>query len=127
MKGFGLAIDDYGVGYSSMQALLRMPFTEIKIDRSFVTAATTDPKSRLMIEHTVAVARQMGLKTVAEGVETRTEYDLLASLGCDRVQGYLIARPVDGSGFLRWMLDRGRAKRGLDASQRQPEAQLFGT
>ena len=126
IKGFGLAIDDYGVGYSSMQALSRMPFTEIKIDRSFVTAATTDPKYRLMIEHTVAVARQMGLKTVAEGVETRAEYDLLASLGCDRIQGYLIARPVDGTGFLRWMLDR-RGKRGADASLRQPDAELFGT
>ena len=126
IRGFGLAIDDYGVGYSSMQALSRMPFTEIKIDRSFVAAAATDPKSRLMIEHAVAVARQMGLKTVAEGVETRTEYDLLASLGCDRVQGYLVARPMEGGRFLRWMLDR-RVKRDSHGSLRQPEVKLFGT
>jgi EAL domain-containing protein (putative c-di-GMP-specific phosphodiesterase class I)/FixJ family two-component response regulator len=126
IKGFGLAIDDYGVGYSSMQALSRMPFTEIKIDRSFVSAAAGDPKYRLMIEHTVAVAHQLGLKTVAEGVETRAECELLANLGCDRIQGYLVSKPVEGSGFLRWMLDR-RATLGPDAFNRQPEARRFGT
>lgn len=126
IKGFGLAIDDYGVGYSSMQVLSRMPFTEIKIDRSFVTQATTDPKYRMMIEHIVAVARKMGLKTVAEGVETPEECDLLTQLGCDRIQGYLIARPVDGSGFLRFLLDRQR-KRAIEASLPLTEARLFGT
>jgi EAL domain-containing protein (putative c-di-GMP-specific phosphodiesterase class I) len=103
-----------------------MPFTEIKIDRSFVSAAASDPKYRLMVEHTIAVAHQLGLKTVAEGVETRAECELLGSLGCDRIQGYLVSRPVDGSGFLRWMLDR-RAKLGPDALDSQPEARRFGT
>jgi len=126
IRGFGLAIDDYGVGYSSMQALSRMPFTEIKIDRSFVTAAAGDPKYRLMVEHTVAVAHQLGLKTVAEGVETRAECELLSSLGCDRIQGYLVAKPVEGSGFLRWMLDR-RAKLGPDSFNRPQETKRFGT
>jgi EAL domain-containing protein (putative c-di-GMP-specific phosphodiesterase class I) len=126
IKGFGLAIDDYGVGYSSMQALSRMPFTEIKIDRSFVAAAATDPKYRLMVEHTIAVAHQLGLKTVAEGVETRAECDLLASLGCDRIQGYLISRPVEGSAFLRWMLDR-RAHLGPDVPARQTGLRMTGT
>jgi EAL domain-containing protein (putative c-di-GMP-specific phosphodiesterase class I)/ActR/RegA family two-component response regulator len=126
IRGFGLAIDDYGVGYSSMQALSRMPFTEIKIDRSFVSAAAGDPKYRLMIEHTVAVAHQLGLKTVAEGVETRAECELLSSLGCDRIQGYLVSKPVDGAGFLRWMLDR-RAKFGPDAFNVQPQARRYGT
>jgi EAL domain-containing protein (putative c-di-GMP-specific phosphodiesterase class I) len=126
IKGFGLAIDDYGVGYSSMQALSRMPFTEIKIDRSFVAAAATDPKYRLMVEHTIAVAHQLGLKTVAEGVETRAECDLLASLGCDRIQGYLISRPVEGSAFLRWMLER-RASPGPGTVKRPSDLKLFGT
>ncbi len=125
IKGFGLAIDDYGVGYSSMQALSRMPFTEIKIDRSFVAAAASDPKYRLMVEHTIAVAHQLGLKIVAEGVETRTECDLLASLGCDRIQGYLISKPVEGSTFLRWMLDR-RANQGSEPLARPKEVK-FGT
>ncbi len=126
INGFGLAIDDYGVGYSTMQALSRMPFTEIKIDRSFVAAAATDPKYRLMVEHTIAVAHQLGLKTVAEGVETRTECHLLASLGCDQVQGYLIAKPLEGSEFLRWMVDR-REGEGTDPLQRRQYVQLFGT
>ena len=126
IKGFGLAIDDYGVGYSSMQELSRMPFTEIKIDRSFVAKATTDSKYRLMIEHTIAVAHELGLKTIAEGVETRAECDLLTVLGCDRIQGYLVSKPVEGSGFLRWMVER-RAKRGPGAAQGKPEAKLFGT
>jgi EAL domain-containing protein (putative c-di-GMP-specific phosphodiesterase class I) len=126
IKGFGLAIDDYGVGYSSMQALSRMPFTEIKVDRSFVAAAASHPKYRLMIEHTIAVARQLGLKTVAEGVETRAEYELLAGLGCDRVQGYFISRPVEGSEFLRWMLRR-RAGPAASLVDGQPEIRRFGT
>jgi EAL domain-containing protein (putative c-di-GMP-specific phosphodiesterase class I)/FixJ family two-component response regulator len=126
IRGFGLAIDDYGVGYSSMQALSRMPFTEIKIDRSFVAAAAGDPKYRLMVEHTVAVAHQLGLKTVAEGVETAVERDLLANLGCDRIQGYLVAKPMEGSAFLRWLLER-RARLGPDAFNRKNEAKRFGT
>jgi EAL domain-containing protein (putative c-di-GMP-specific phosphodiesterase class I)/FixJ family two-component response regulator len=126
IRGFGLAIDDYGVGYSSMQALSRMPFTEIKIDRSFVAAAAGDPKYRLMVEHTIAVAHQLGLKTVAEGVETRAEQDLLASLGCDRIQGFFVSRPVEGSVFLRWLLER-RARLGPESFNRKDEARRFGT
>ena len=80
-----------------------------------------------MVEHTIAVAHQLGLKTVAEGVETRTECDLLASLGCDRIQGYFIAQArCEGSEFLRWMVDR-RASHGPDALQRPQDVKLFGT
>jgi len=109
MKGFRLAIDDYGVGYSSMQELSRMPFTEVKIDRSFVMAATTSEKHRMMIAHTVEVTGLLGLRTVAEGVETRAEEGLLARLGCDMIQGFLVAEPMEGHEFLRWMMAR-RAK-----------------
>jgi EAL domain-containing protein (putative c-di-GMP-specific phosphodiesterase class I)/ActR/RegA family two-component response regulator len=106
MRGFGLAIDDYGVGYSSMQELSRMPFTEVKIDRSFVMAASNSEKHRMMIKHTVEVARLSGLKVVAEGVETQAEMDLVASLGCDMIQGFHVAEPMDGREFLRWMTAR---------------------
>ncbi len=126
MKGFGLAIDDYGVGYSSMQELSRMPFTEVKIDRSFVMSAATSEKHRMMIAHTVEVARLLGLNTVAEGVETRIERDLLASLGCDMIQGFLIAEPMDGREFLRWMMAR-RASVTDDLLTRSAAEQLFGT
>jgi EAL domain-containing protein (putative c-di-GMP-specific phosphodiesterase class I) len=126
MKGFGLAIDDYGVGFSSMQELLRMPFTEVKIDRSFVARSSTSEKHRMMIEHTIAVAHQLGLKTVAEGVETKAEHDLLAGLGCGRIQGYYVAKPMDSVGFLRWMLER-RVNVGTGAHPHVSDAKLFGT
>jgi len=126
IRGFGLAIDDYGVGYSSMQALSRMPFTEIKIDRSFVAQAASDPKYRLMVEHTIAVAHQLGLKTVAEGVETRTECHLLGSMGCDRIQGYIVGKPLEGHEFLRWIVDR-RDSHGREALLGPREMKLFGT
>ena len=124
MRGFGLAIDDYGVGYSSMQELSRMPFTELKIDRSFVTAAAGSEKHRMMIAHTVEVARLLGLKTVAEGVETKAEMELLRSLGCDMIQGFLVAEPMDGRELLCWMLAR-RANTTGDAAV--PTERLFGT
>jgi EAL domain-containing protein (putative c-di-GMP-specific phosphodiesterase class I)/CheY-like chemotaxis protein len=126
MKGFGLAIDDYGVGYSSMQELSRMPFTEVKIDRSFVVAASTSEKHRMMIAHTVEVARLLGLKTVAEGVETRSEKELLESLGCDMIQGFLVAEPMDGRELLRWMMAR-RANANSDPSAQSATKKLFGT
>jgi EAL domain-containing protein (putative c-di-GMP-specific phosphodiesterase class I)/CheY-like chemotaxis protein len=125
MKGFGLAIDDFGVGYSSMQELSRMPFTEIKIDRSFVSAAASNEKSRLMIAQTVGLARQLGMKTVAEGVETRKEWNMLRELGCDMLQGYLIAKPMDGAVFLKWMLGR-RARLGPQSIACVAEARLPG-
>lgn len=103
-----------------------MPFTEVKIDRSFVARASTSEKHRMMIEHTIAVAHQLGLKTVAEGVETKAECDLLASFGCRRIQGYFVAKPMDSAGFLRWMLDR-RVKVGTDADPRLSDVKLFGT
>ena len=83
-----------------------MPFTEVKIDRSFVMAAATSEKHRMMIMHTVEVARLSGLKVVAEGVETRAEMDLVASLGCDMIQGFLIGEPMDAGEFLHWMTAR---------------------
>ena len=103
-----------------------MPFTEVKIDRSFVMSAGTSEKHRLMIAHTVEVARLLGLNTVAEGVETRIERDLLASLGCDMIQGFFIAEPMDGREFLRWMMAR-RANVTGDLLTRSATEQLFGT
>ena len=123
IRGFGLAIDDHGVGYSSMQA---MPFTEIKIDRSFVCAAATDPKYRLMVEHTIAVAHQLGLKTVAEGVETRTDCHLLASMGCELIQGFAVSKPLEGAEFLRWMTER-RESKGREHLLGSGEMKLLGT
>ncbi|KFL36187.1 EAL domain-containing response regulator [Arenimonas donghaensis] len=96
LKGFGLSVDDFGTGYSSLSQLSQIPFTELKIDRGFVSGAPTQPRKRAMIETSLDLARKLGLSVVAEGVETIDEWQLLAGLGCDFAQGYLISAPVPG-------------------------------
>ncbi|HET8708292.1 MAG TPA: EAL domain-containing response regulator, partial [Pseudomonadales bacterium] len=103
LKGFGLSIDDYGTGQSSLQRIKTMPFTELKIDRSFVHRAHKIKASRVLLEHAVAMGRELKLITVAEGVETQEDLALLDQLGCDIAQGYLISRPLSASAFLDWM------------------------
>ena len=96
LKGFGLSVDDFGTGYSSLSQLSQIPFTELKIDRGFVSGAPTQPRKRAMIETSLDLARKLDLSVVAEGVETIEEWQLLAQLGCDFAQGYLISAPVPG-------------------------------
>src|SRR5690606_36362084 len=96
LKGFGLSVDDIGTGYSSLAQLSQIPFTELKIDRGFVSGAPAQPRKRAMIETSLDLARKLGLDVVAEGVETEEEWQLLAQLGCDIAQGYLISPPVPG-------------------------------
>lgn len=102
MKGFGLSIDDYGTGYSSMQQLTRIAFTELKIDRSFVAEASRHESARVILESSLDMARKLGITSVAEGVETQADWDLLRRLGCELAQGYFIARPMDAEAFLKW-------------------------
>lgn len=83
MHGFGLSIDDFGTSYSSMQQLALLPFTELKLDRSFVDRCHADPAHLAIIESSIELARKLGLKTVAEGVEDEATWHLLARLGCD--------------------------------------------
>lgn len=108
MRGFGLAIDDYGTGYSSMQQLVRIPFTELKIDQSFVRNAPSHASSRAMLESSLEMAGKLGIVAVAEGVESRHELKLLTDLGCPLAQGYYIARPMAADEFLRWMIEEHR-------------------
>lgn len=100
MKGYGLSIDDYGTGYSSMQQLIRIPFSELKMDRSFVTAACKDNAQVLVLASSLALARELRLESVAEGVETAADWRLLRRLECRYAQGYLIGRPVAQAEFL---------------------------
>ena len=106
LKGFGVAIDDFGTGYASLQQLRRTPATELKIDRDFVHGAATDRDRRSILEASVALARKLGLAVVAEGVENHADWDLVASLPCDLVQGYFVARPMPADALRRWY--RGR-------------------
>jgi EAL domain-containing protein (putative c-di-GMP-specific phosphodiesterase class I)/CheY-like chemotaxis protein len=102
MRGFRLSIDDYGTGYSSMQQLTRIAFTELKIDQSFVMNAVDDTACRVILESSIEMARKLKLTSVAEGAETRAHWDLLQRLGCDIVQGYFIARPMAAADLAKW-------------------------
>ncbi|GGB34257.1 transcriptional regulator [Roseibium aquae] len=112
LKGIGLAIDDFGTGASSMQQLKRIPFTELKIDRAFVDGAPADEEARAMLESSVDLAKRLGLKTVAEGVETQAEWDLVSALGVDTVQGYFVAKPMPADALLTWARENGAIASG---------------
>jgi EAL domain-containing protein (putative c-di-GMP-specific phosphodiesterase class I)/AmiR/NasT family two-component response regulator len=105
MKGFRIAIDDYGTGYSSLQQLSRMPFTELKVDRMFVGGSPERPNLQAILGSSVQLARQLNLVSVAEGVETGSEWQLLEETGCDVAQGYLIARPMPAEAVQSWAGD----------------------
>ena len=96
LKGFGLSIDDFGTGYSSLAQLSQVPFTELKIDQGFVAGVHAQPRKRAVVEASLDLARKLGLETVAEGVETTEDWQVLAGLGCDAAQGYLISPAVPG-------------------------------
>lgn len=100
MRGFGLSIDDYGTGFSSMQQLTRAPFSELKIDQSFITGCAASSEAQLMIESSLAVARGMSIKSVAEGIETQAEWDIVKRMGCDIAQGFFVATPMDEEAFM---------------------------
>lgn len=102
LKGVGLSIDDYGTGASSMQQLKRVPFTELKIDREFVTGACEDSAARAMLTSSIKLGKDLGLRVVAEGVETEAEWKLVARRGVDLVQGYYVARPMSAAQFEAW-------------------------
>ncbi len=102
IKGIGLAIDDFGTGYSSLSQLRQLPFTEVKIDQSFVADAVRSRDSRVIIQSIVEMAHGLGLTATAEGVETIEQLRLIRELGCDVVQGYLISRPLEPEALLPW-------------------------
>jgi EAL domain-containing protein (putative c-di-GMP-specific phosphodiesterase class I)/CheY-like chemotaxis protein len=102
LKGFLLAIDDFGTGFSSLTQLKRLPFTELKLDRTFVSGAATDGDSRSLLESSVNLAKRLQLKTVAEGIETEEEWNLLVWMAVDLGQGYHMARPMPADKLLPW-------------------------
>jgi EAL domain-containing protein (putative c-di-GMP-specific phosphodiesterase class I)/ActR/RegA family two-component response regulator len=106
LKGFELAIDDFGTGYSSLVQLRKMPFSELKVDCSFVMQMTTDKDSRFIVETVIELARKLGLRSVAEGVETETALTALLAMGCDLAQGYHLSRPLAAGRLARFVNDR---------------------
>ncbi len=102
IKGIGLAIDDFGTGYSSLLQLRQLPFTELKIDRCFVIDLPTAHDSRLIVRTIAELAHGLGLVATAEGVETIEQLRSVRELGCDVVQGFLIAPPLEPDELLGW-------------------------
>jgi EAL domain-containing protein (putative c-di-GMP-specific phosphodiesterase class I) len=99
LKGFELSIDDFGTGYSSLVQLQRMPFSEIKIDRSFVAQMMDNTGCRVIVEIIIDLARKLGLTSVAEGVEGEAALESLTAMGCDIAQGYYLSRPLAADGL----------------------------
>lgn len=103
MKAFKLSIDDFGVGYSSLVHLARLPFAELKVDRQFVQDLPDSTDSRAIVEAIVLLAHRLGLSVTAEGVENPETLSYLAAIGCDTAQGYAIARPMDAAAASQWV------------------------
>ncbi|MBS9402849.1 EAL domain-containing protein [Halomonas sp. TRM85114] len=106
LQGFQLSIDDFGTGYSSMVQLVRLPFSELKVDKRFVMTATQSEESRAVIRSVVELGHSLGLNTTAEGVEDQESLDYLDGLKCDLAQGYLISRPLPPDKVLGWFITR---------------------
>ena len=105
--GFELSIDDFGTGRSSLDRLDRLPVDELKIDRAFI-ARMEETEETTLVSAMIRLAHELGMRVVAEGVESRRTVDLLRSLGCDLVQGYAISRPVPDDELRRWLDARSR-------------------
>jgi len=116
LKGFGLSIDDFGTGFSSLEQLKQIPFTELKIDRSFVHQASQNQSSLAILESSIALSKRLGIHCIAEGVETLEDWNLVKDLGCDYVQGYYTARPMPAGKFIEWAKEYGSKQRPQHSS-----------
>ena len=103
LMGFALSIDDFGTGHSSLQQLRDVPFTELKVDRGFVHGARHNQIIRPILEGSLGIARRMGLRSVAEGVETQADWELLREIECDCAQGFFIGRPLAAEHVWEWL------------------------
>jgi diguanylate cyclase len=103
--GLHVSIDDFGTGHSSLAAVRRLPAAELKIDRAFVSDLTEGERARTIVHTIVQMAHTLGMRVVAEGVETESQRDILVALDCDELQGYLFAKPMTAGAIALWADD----------------------
>ena len=103
LKGFRLALDDFGTGYSSLDHLYRLPYGELKVDKTFVTNAVRDRHAATIVRVALELAHNVGLRVVAEGVEDARTLEWLAEVGCDVAQGLHISPPIELSSLMGWL------------------------
>lgn len=121
--GIGISIDDFGTGHCSLSYIKKLPANEIKIDRSFVMDMNQDPNDMVIVRATIGLAHNMGLSVIAEGVEDAATLNNLRALGCDKAQGYHIARPLPMAALLEW-LDSYQEKMAMDAQRAKAQGQI---
>jgi len=107
--GVFLSIDDFGTGYSSLSQLRRLPARQVKIDRSFVQDLESKEDSRAVVDAVIRLAHALGLSVVAEGVENEIQRDILLTMGCDELQGFLYSRALPASQLFDWLAVRAAA------------------
>jgi EAL domain-containing protein (putative c-di-GMP-specific phosphodiesterase class I) len=113
LKGMAVSLDDFGTGYASMLQLRKLPFTELKIDRSFIADLLTSRDSRAITRSLIALSHELGLSVTAEGVEDEAILEAVTAFGCDRVQGFLVAAPMAAERLTLWL---ARRQTGLPAA-----------
>jgi EAL domain-containing protein (putative c-di-GMP-specific phosphodiesterase class I) len=118
--GVMIALDDFGTGYSSLTYIKRFPICSLKIDQSFVQDLTTSSDDAAIIDATIMLAHGLGLRVIAEGVESKDQYTYLALKGCDEVQGFYFGRPQPAGDFVEWVTIHS----GLERDQLPPPASL---
>ena len=97
--GFHIAIDDFGTGYSNLAYLKKLPASELKIDKAFILNLENDKENQILVQTAIQMAHNLGLKVVAEGVESKHTQEILSEMGCDICQGYHFSRPLSAQSF----------------------------
>jgi two-component system CheB/CheR fusion protein len=118
--GVRVAIDDFGIGFSNLSQLARLPLDELKIDRSLISEIGRSRKTEAIIRAIIGMTIALGYRTIAEGIETPEQQAFLASLHCDCLQGYLFGKPMAPQQFEQWHLRRSAAQRSASASASAP-------
>ncbi len=103
--GVSLSMDDFGTGFSSLAGLIRLPISELKLDRSFMTNFESDPGAQAVATAVIRIGQSLGMTVIAEGIETEEQRAHLLALGCHEGQGYLFARPMQADHLERWLAD----------------------